>query len=98
MLHSSIVGSIRMTPSPANSSGYFEIIFTRVNEVAPDLEFRERYEWRPPSVEVVVNFAANEAVERARQDETGLPGAMLTALSATSGWRNPIRALVGRGP
>jgi hypothetical protein len=49
-----------------NSSGYFEIVFTRISEVAPDLEFRERYEWRPPSVEVVVNFAATEAVERYR--------------------------------
>jgi len=46
-----------------NSSGYFEIDFTRISEVAPDLEFRERYAWRPPSVKVAVNFAANEAVE-----------------------------------
>jgi hypothetical protein len=49
-----------------NSSGYFEIIFTRLSEVAPDLEFRERYTWRPPSVEVTVNFAATEAVGRYR--------------------------------
>lgn len=49
-----------------NSSGYFEIIFTRLSEVAPDLEFRERYAWRPPSVEVAVNFAAMEAVGRYR--------------------------------
>jgi hypothetical protein len=49
-----------------NSSGYFEIVFMRISEVAPDLEFRERYEWGPPSVEVVVNFAATEAVERYR--------------------------------
>lgn len=52
--------------SHENPSGYFEIVFTRISEVAPDLEFRERYEWRPPSVEVVVNFAAAEAVERYR--------------------------------
>src|SRR5215475_12330359 len=34
-----------------NSSGYFEIVFARLSETAPDLEFRERYAWRPPSVE-----------------------------------------------
>jgi hypothetical protein len=49
-----------------NSSGYFEIVFMRISEVAPDLEFRERYAWRPPSVKVAVNFAANEAVEQYR--------------------------------
>jgi hypothetical protein len=49
-----------------NSSGYFEIVFTRISEVAPDLEFRERYAWRQPSVEVAINFAANEAVEQYR--------------------------------
>jgi hypothetical protein len=47
-----------------NSSGYFEIVFTRISEVAPDLEFRERYAWRPPSVKIVEDFGANEAVER----------------------------------
>src|SRR5277367_1045179 len=35
-----------------NSSGYFEIVFTRLSEFGPDLEFRERYASRPPSVEV----------------------------------------------
>jgi hypothetical protein len=51
-----------------NSSGYFEIVFTRISEIAPDSEFRERYAWRPPSVEVAVNFAATEAVERYQVD------------------------------
>jgi hypothetical protein len=49
-----------------NCSGYFEIVFTRISEVAPDLEFRERFGWRPPAVEVALNFAATEAVERYR--------------------------------
>jgi len=53
-----------------NSSGYFEIVFTRISEVAPDLEFRERYPWRPPSVEIAVNFAAIEAVERYRVENS----------------------------
>ena len=50
------------------SSGYFEIVFTRLSEFGPDLEFREPYAWRPPSVEVAVNFAANEAVQHFRVD------------------------------
>ena len=29
---------------------------------APDLKFSERFAWRPPSVDVAVDFAANEAV------------------------------------
>src|SRR5262249_17354538 len=49
-----------------SSSGYFEIFFTRLSELGPDLEFRERYAWRPPSVEVAVIFAANEAVQQFR--------------------------------
>jgi len=56
--------SVDASRCQANSSGYFEIIFTRISEVAPDLEFRERYSWRPPSVEVAEIFAANEAAER----------------------------------
>ena len=49
-----------------NSGGYFEIVFMRLSEFGPDLEFRERYAWRPPSVEVTVNFAADEAVQHFR--------------------------------
>ena len=49
-----------------NSIGYFDIVFTRLSETAPDLEFTERFAWRPPSVGVAVNFAANEAVQRFR--------------------------------
>ena len=56
--------SVDASRCQANSSGYFQIILTRISEVAPDLEFRDRYAWRPPSVDVAVSFAANEAVER----------------------------------
>src|SRR6516225_3197651 len=34
----------------ANLRGSFEIVFTRLSETAPDIEFRERYTWEPPSV------------------------------------------------
>jgi hypothetical protein len=46
-----------------DASGYFDIRFTRLSETAPDLEFTERFAWLPPSVDVAVSFAANEAVQ-----------------------------------
>jgi hypothetical protein len=48
----------------ANSSGYFEIVFTRLKETGPDIEFREQFIWLPPSVKVGVDFWADEAVQR----------------------------------
>lgn len=50
----------------ADSSGHFEIVFTRLSELGPDLDFRERYTWRSPSVEVTEDFARDEAVQRFR--------------------------------
>jgi len=47
----------------ASSAGYFEIVFSRMKEGAPELEFRQRFAWLPPSVKVVVDFSADEAVE-----------------------------------
>jgi hypothetical protein len=58
--------SIDATGCQTDSSGYFDIIFTRLSETAPDLEFSERFAWRPPSIDVAVNFAANEAVQHFR--------------------------------
>jgi len=58
--------SVDASGCQTDSSGYFDIIFTRLSETAPDLEFSKRYAWRPPSVEVAVNFAANEAVQHFR--------------------------------
>jgi len=58
--------SVDASRCQTDSSGYFDIVFTRLSETAPDLEFSERYAWRPPSVEVAVNFAANEAVQHFR--------------------------------
>jgi hypothetical protein len=53
----------------ANSAGYFEIAFTRLQETGPDLEVREKFTWRPPSVIVAMDFAADEAVGRYGIDE-----------------------------
>lgn len=58
--------SVDASRCQTGSSGYFDIDFTRLSETAPDLEFSARYAWRPPSVEVAVNFAANEAVQHFR--------------------------------
>lgn len=47
-----------------DSEGYFEIVFSRLKEIGPEIEFRKRFTWRPPSVNVEVDFWADEAVER----------------------------------
>ena len=52
----------------AKATGTFEIVFVREKETAPDLEFRERFVWRAPSVKVQVDFAADEAVQSYRID------------------------------
>ena len=52
----------------ANSGGNFEIVFSRLKEIGPEIEFREQFKWQPPSVKVAVDFWADEAVERYRLD------------------------------
>ena len=47
-----------------NSGGFFDIVFTRLSENAPDLEFRQRFAWSPFAVKVAMDFAADEAVGR----------------------------------
>jgi len=62
------VVSVDTSGCAANSSGYFEIVFTRLKEIGPDIEFRQRFVWLAPSVKVGVDFAADEAVGRYRID------------------------------
>ena len=62
------VVSVDTSGCAANSSGYFEIVFTRLKEIGPDIEFRQRFVWLAPSVKVEVDFAADEAVGRYRID------------------------------
>lgn len=50
----------------ANSTGGFEIVFRRLKETAPDLDFKEQFAWRPPAVNVAVDFAFDEAVQTYR--------------------------------
>src|SRR5215471_1745318 len=72
----SAVVAVDASVCTADSKGYFEIVFTRLSENAPDLEFRKQFLWSAPSfvwqvspsVSVGLAFAADEAVERYRID------------------------------
>jgi hypothetical protein len=44
------------------TSGRFGILFTRLKENGMDFDFEERFTWTLPSVEVSVDFWADEAV------------------------------------
>lgn len=46
-----------------NSSGYFELGFSRLKENAPDMDFSEEFVWLSPSVTVSIDLSADEAVE-----------------------------------
>jgi hypothetical protein len=62
------VVSVDTSGCAADSAGYFEIVFTRLKEIGPDIEFREQFIWLAPSVKVEVDFAADEAVGRYKID------------------------------
>jgi hypothetical protein len=69
----SAVVSVDASACTADSKGYFEIVFTRLSENAPDLEFRKQFLWSAPSfvwqvssVGVGLVFAADEVVEKYR--------------------------------
>jgi len=64
----SAVVSVDASHCPAKATGQFDIVFVRESETAPDLEFRERFVWRAPSVKVQVDLAADEAVQSYRID------------------------------
>ena len=64
------VVSVDASGCATNSGGYFEIVFSRLKEIGPEIEFRERFTWSPPSVKIEVDFAADEAVERYWFDNT----------------------------
>ena len=62
------VVSVDASRCASNSSGNFEIVFTRLKENGPEFDFRERFTWQSPAVNVAVDFAADEAVQRYRID------------------------------
>jgi hypothetical protein len=47
----------------ADSTGAFEIVFTRLQEFGPDTTSRESFVWAPPAVTVGIDFAPTEAVQ-----------------------------------
>jgi hypothetical protein len=47
-----------------NSTGSFEIVFSRLKENGVEIEFSEKFTWSSPAVTVAVDFWADEAVER----------------------------------
>lgn len=49
-----------------NSGGFFDVVFTRLSENAPDLEFRQRFAWSPFARNIALDFAADEAVAEYR--------------------------------
>jgi hypothetical protein len=58
------VVSVDAARCAASSTGHFEIVFSRLKEIGPDIEFREQFKWQSPSVRLVVDFWADEAVGR----------------------------------
>ena len=69
----SAVVSVDASGCTDNAKGYFEIVFTRLSENAPDLEFRKQFiwsapsfVWQMPSVGVGLTFAADETVAQYR--------------------------------
>ena len=57
------VVSVDAARCAANSRGSFEIVFSQIKENGPDIEFRQRFVWQPPSVTIAVDFWADEAVQ-----------------------------------
>jgi hypothetical protein len=48
----------------ATTTGYFAIGFSRLKENGMEVDFREKFIWSTPAVNVGVDFWADEAVER----------------------------------
>ncbi len=48
----------------ANASGSFDLGYTRLQEIGPDADFRERHAWHAPAVNVELEFAGTEAIQR----------------------------------
>ena len=56
------VVSANTSECAVNSGGFFDMVFTRLSENAPDLEFRRRFAWSPFAMKMALDFAADEAV------------------------------------
>jgi hypothetical protein len=59
------IARLAVDASPcATASGPFAILFSRLKENGPELDFEEHFTWKPGLIEVSVDLAADEAVER----------------------------------
>jgi hypothetical protein len=58
------VVSVDASRCTMNSTGSFEIVFSRLKENGLEIEFSEKFTWSSPAVTVAVDFWADEAVER----------------------------------
>ena len=56
--------SVDASRCTTNSTGSFEIVFSRQKENGVEIEFSEKFTWSSPAVTVAVDFWADEAVER----------------------------------
>ena len=56
------VVSVDASSCAAGSTGFFEVGFLRLVESGMDEEFSERFAWSQPSVDIAVDFWANESV------------------------------------
>ena len=95
----SAVVAVDASACTADSKGYFEIVFTRLSENAPDVEFRKQFLWSAPSfvwqaplsVAVGLAFAADEAVEQYRIENVAQcvcrDRAAEDRAAANGGWR-----------
>jgi len=60
----SAVVTVDASACAANASGTFDLAYTRLQEIGPDHDFRERLTWRAPAVKVELEFASIEAMQR----------------------------------
>lgn len=85
------VVSVDASECAVNSGGYFDIVFTRLSETAPDLQFRQRFPWSPFSQNIALDFAADEAVAAYRIENVTScvcrDGAAQDRAAANGGWR-----------
>ena len=58
------VVSVDASRCAMNSTGSFEIVFSRTKENGVEIEFSEKFTWSSPAVTVAVDFWADEAAER----------------------------------
>jgi hypothetical protein len=66
-MHRTWTGVVTADASPCSTtSGQFDIEFTRLKEIAPDLQFTERFTWVSGQSQLSLNFWWDEWLENSR--------------------------------